>query len=459
MLNKKHIATYMLVALGVVLSSLNESMASTWFDLDEDDSYTARHEASFVQAGDRFYLFGGREDPQVLDTYDYVSDVWTTSASTPIPFNHFQATEYQGLIWVIGAFKDNRFPREAPAENIYIFDPANDLWIKGPEIPADRRRGSTGLVEYQGVFYVVGGNTVGHNGGYVSWFDSYNPETGEWTNLADAPSARDHFHASLANEKLYVAGGRLSGGSGGVFAPLIATVDVFDFVTNSWRTLPTSSNLPTPRAGTSTVTFQDKVVVIGGEGNGQAYDTVEQLDPETNLWTQIASLNHARHGTQAIVSGDGIFVAVGSPRQGGGNQHNLEAFNSNIPIGTPNTAGSLLFSEEAMVISNSEVHDVHLLHGNGNQGVIISSIELVGENVESFELIENGILPALVPVGGVRTISVKALNNIDSDVTAIEVTYSDGQTLSIPIRYSKDDDFLLYVIPSILAALKNKVNQ
>jgi len=174
MFSKNSTAT-VLVAFWVMVFPIHQSMATTWFDIDEDESYTARHEASFVQAGDRFYLFGGRENPQILETYDYTSNVWATSASTPIPFNHFQATEYQGLIWVIGAFKDNRFPREAPADNIYIFDPANDVWIEGPEIPSDRRRGSTGLVEYQGTFYVVGGNTVGHNGGFVSWFDSYNP--------------------------------------------------------------------------------------------------------------------------------------------------------------------------------------------------------------------------------------------------------------------------------------------
>jgi len=189
----------------------NQVMANVWFDLDEDEGYTARHEASFVQAGDRFYLFGGRENPQTVDTYDYTDDVWTTSASAPLPFNHFQATEYQGLVWVIGAFRNNSFPNEQPAEDIYIFDPANNVWIKGPEIPFERRRGSAGLVEYQGKFYVIGGNTIGHNGGYVSWFDVYDPETGEWTALTDAPSARDHFHATVANDKLYVAGGRLSG--------------------------------------------------------------------------------------------------------------------------------------------------------------------------------------------------------------------------------------------------------
>ena len=110
-----------------------------------------------MQAGDQFYLFGGRESPQVLDTYDYASDSWSASASAPISFNHFQANEYQGLIWVIGAFKTNNFPNELPSDSVYVFDPAADVWMQGPTIPVARRRGSTGLVVYDSKLYVVGG--------------------------------------------------------------------------------------------------------------------------------------------------------------------------------------------------------------------------------------------------------------------------------------------------------------
>ena len=38
----------------------------TWLNLDEDLSYTPRHECSFVQAGEHFFLMGGRENPKRL---------------------------------------------------------------------------------------------------------------------------------------------------------------------------------------------------------------------------------------------------------------------------------------------------------------------------------------------------------------------------------------------------------
>src|SRR5690606_26806194 len=280
-----------------------------WKEKDEDLNYTARHESSSVQAGDKFYLMGGRENSRTIDVYDYTSNSWTSLGnSAPETFNHFQATEYQGLIWVIGAFKTNNFPTEVPADFIYIFDPAKEEWIQGPEIPASRRRGSAGMVVHNDKFYIVGGNTVGHNGGYVNWFDEYDPATGVWTVLKNAPRARDHFFATVVGNKLYAASGRLSGGTGGTFGPVIPQVDVYNFTTDTWSTLPSSQNLPTPRAAAVVANYNEKIIIAGGEvpNNSLALSVVEMYDPVLQTWSTLKSMNHARHGTQGIVSGDGL---------------------------------------------------------------------------------------------------------------------------------------------------------
>ena len=60
------------------------------FSKNENEDYTARHENSFVQAGDKFYLMGGRENSKTIDIYDYTSDSWTALVdSAPFEFNHF----------------------------------------------------------------------------------------------------------------------------------------------------------------------------------------------------------------------------------------------------------------------------------------------------------------------------------------------------------------------------------
>lgn len=50
-------------------------------------------------------------------------------------------------------------------------------------------------------------------------------------------------------------------------------------------------------------------------------------------WRTLASLNHRRHGTQAIRSGQGFYVVAGSPNQGVGNQKNMEVYAADGPDG------------------------------------------------------------------------------------------------------------------------------
>jgi large repetitive protein len=66
-------------------------------------------------------------------------------------------------------------------------------WI----VPSDRRSGSAGLAVDQDKYYIVVGSTNGHSGGYVDWFDTYNPQRGTWTILTQTPRPRDHFPAVL----------------------------------------------------------------------------------------------------------------------------------------------------------------------------------------------------------------------------------------------------------------------
>ena len=419
--------------LGLALH-LPAANAQVWIDLAEDESYTARHECSFVQAGDRFYLFGGRENPQTLDTYDFVSDSWTTSASAPQPFNHFQATEHEGLVWVIGSFQTNSFPNEQPAEAVWVYDPARDFWMEGPAIPLARQRGSAGLVVHGGRFYVVGGNTIGHNGGYVPWLDEFDPQTGAWTALVDAPHARDHHHSVVVGDELFALGGRLSGGTGGTFAPLVPEVDVYDFGGGTWSTLPVASDLPTPRAASAVAYFGGEILVIGGETASQsaAYDTVEALDPLTGLWRTLAPLNHARHGTQAIVSGGGVYVAAGSPNRGGGNQKNMEAYASDSATGAPSVAGVLSLPAAADVGGPGPT-SIPLSHVGGNVGLYVTDVTLSGPDAADFAITSDVAEPFLIPVAGARDVDVVYNGGGSGAQASLDVNYSGGLGQSVAL--------------------------
>lgn len=414
--------------------------SNIWVDKNENENYTPRHECSIVQAGDKFYLMGGRESAKTVDVYDYTTNTWANLAdSAPFEFNHFQAVEYQGLIWVIGAFKNNSFPNELPADFIWMFDPATQEWMQGPAIPSARKRGSTGLAVYNDKFYVVGGNTDGHDGGYVPWFDVYDPGTGVWTPLTDAPRARDHFGASVIGNNLYVVGGRLSGGTGGVFAPTIAEVDVYNFTSGTWSTLPSAQNIPTPRGGVAVATFNEKLVVVGGEVENEvvygvlttdALKITEQYDPATQLWTRISDLNSERHGTQAIVSGNGLYVFAGSPAKGSGNQKNMEYLGEDNPVGSPSVS-SVLSAPANVLIGNSATEEITLSVGNGNVGVFVTSMQLSGTNAADFNIISGELTNQLINAFASHDIQV-TLNGTGANRSAIlTINYGNGNSVAI----------------------------
>ncbi len=403
-----------------------------WADKNESENYTARHECSFVQAGSKFYLMGGRENAKTLDIYNYATNSWTAlTNSAPVEFNHYQATEYQGLIWVIGAFKDNLFPNEAPEEYVWAFDPATQQWIKGPEIPSARRRGSSGLAVYNDKFYIVGGNTIGHNGGYVNWFDAYDPATGTWTTLANAPRARDHFHVAVIGNKLYAAGGRLSGGTGGTFKPVIPQVDVYDFNTKNWSTLPAVGNLPTPRAAAAVVNYNGKLLVIGGEvqneivygvNTNDALKITESYDPATGKWTRLADLNHERHGTQGIVSGNGVFILAGSPALGGGNQKNMEYLGSDNPTGVASVSSTVTVPASVQIVHNSTAN-INLGISSGNVGVIIRSMQISGTNASDFSIVTGNLANSLLKPNSQHTIIVSYTGSLSGKTAVLTIDH------------------------------------
>jgi N-acetylneuraminic acid mutarotase len=171
---------------------------------------------------------------------------------------------------------------------------------------------------YNDEIYLVAGITNGHYDGHVTWVDAFAPRTGRWRRLPDAPRARDHFHAAVIDNRIYVAGGRRSSAATGqVFQLTVPEVDVFDLKTSQWSTLPATSNIPTGRAGAGAAVVGGKLIVLGGEsGQPLAHDAVESFDPATGRWTVLAPLTMGRHATQAIVHEGRIYLASGSRTRG-----------------------------------------------------------------------------------------------------------------------------------------------
>ena len=104
--------------------------------------------------------------------------------------------------------------------------------------------------------------------------------------------------ATLMN-KIYACGGYKS-----------RSAERYDPVLDVWRFLPQMTEV---RKDAACVAFNNKVYVIGGEGEieGQIHTSVEIFNPATNEWSFGPSLQVPRSGARAIVYNDKIFVIGG----------------------------------------------------------------------------------------------------------------------------------------------------
>ena len=347
-----------------------------WHAMGPQPDAHPRHENAFVKAGDKLHLIGGR-GLKPIDIYDPTTQTWKEGKQPPVEMHHFQAVSHEGLIYVMGALTGG-YPYEVPISHIYIYDPLEDLWIVGPEIPVHRRRGAAGLAVFDGKFYLVCGIVNGHTSHWVPWLDEFDPQTQTWRELADAPRARDHFQAGIHDGKLYAAGGRRSGYGETPFQATIPEVDVYDFAQNRWTTLPQSGNLPTLRAGSTTVLWDDHILVLGGESPSQqvAHNEVEALDLKTLTWKSMPNLQRGRHGTQVISAGDKLFIAGGCGNRGGNPElTHLEVFGKSNSVSieqSPILKGTLTL-ERLDVNKNGEV-EVLVSNTGGNQGLVLAYV-------------------------------------------------------------------------------------
>lgn len=286
-----------------MVASLLLAACGTW-EAREASGF-ARQEVSFSYspATQRFYLAGGYST--VHEAYDPATDSWSTVAPLPERLNHIVAVEVDGLVYYVGGIVS--FP-DLTVGSVHIYDPVTDEFSVGAPMPAGRERGAGGAAAHGGRIYYAGGL---HAGQAVPWLDVYDPATDTWTSLPDMPEARDHFAGAVVDDRFHAIGGRRR--SANATTP---NHDAFDLTTQTWTA--GLAPLPSPRGGYAVAVLGRRILVIGGEGGGTAYSTVEAYHTGTDSWSTLAPMPTARHGIQAAVCDGAVYVPAGATQQGSG---------------------------------------------------------------------------------------------------------------------------------------------
>ena len=122
---------------------------------------------------------------------------------------------------------------------MYVFDPASNRWRDSEPLPVPRAEGVTAAVD--GKIYVVGGRVRAtaearhfNEHSDTTRSEVFDPLSGKWSPIADAPTARNSAASAVIEGKIYAVGGRqaLKQADGSLRQVNLANLEVYDPKTN-----------------------------------------------------------------------------------------------------------------------------------------------------------------------------------------------------------------------------------
>src|SRR5690606_35741163 len=206
----------------------------------------ARQEIYPTVLNDKIYVAGGVLTPPTgltahFEAYDVNADQWHALTPLPEARHHIALAEAGGLIYGVGGVSGG-FPFWRAQATVFVYDPRTDQWAPGPSLPQARAEGV--LATVKGKIYAIGGRAAATPG--ASHFNSHvdtaranvlDPDTGQWTRVADAPSARNSAAAAVIGDKIYVVGGRqaFKEPDGSLRQVNVGTLEVYDPARDRWE--------------------------------------------------------------------------------------------------------------------------------------------------------------------------------------------------------------------------------
>jgi N-acetylneuraminic acid mutarotase len=275
---------------------------------------TPRTEVLAEAVNEKIYVIGGvafskdgTRQFDIVEVYDTKNDEWAQDVEPlPVPIDHSVAVEYNGKIYVVGGFLDDKIP----TDKLFIYDPSNDKWTNGAPLPSPR--GALAAEFVNGTLYAFGGLDSSQTVMNTNW--AYNPDTDAWTEKAPMPTARHHLASAVVDGKIYAIGGRTLGN--GVNPPGVDVAEsnfdkneMYDPITDKWTF---KQPMHDKRSGFPAAALDGQIYVFGGQRAGHGvFESAERYDPSSDSWAYIAPLPSARMGLEAVGLNKKIYTIGG----------------------------------------------------------------------------------------------------------------------------------------------------
>ena len=221
-------------------------------------------------------------------------DAWRSLRDIPAARQQVAAAEVAGTVWVAGGLAG-----EDVSDRVDGYDPAIDTWKAGPPLPIPLHHATA--VAYDDELVVIGGWSP--RDGDLSAVTSDRVlvlRDGKWADLPPLTHPRAAGAAAVVGDKIVVTGGQADG-------ELVAETEVFDG--KQWSD---AAELPTPREHLAATADGRYAYVVGGRELAADKNSarLERYDPAADRWERLPDMPTARGGLGAAVVG-GQIVAVG----------------------------------------------------------------------------------------------------------------------------------------------------
>ena len=228
-------------------------------------------EAATIVVDGKIYILGGYgagvRSSKICHIFDPADHSWTRIQDLPSAISHVNPILDGRKIWFAGGFKDGY--KDHVVAEVWNYDIDLDgpglkgRFTAGPLLPGKRGGGGLALVGRQ--LHFIGGITEDRDtDAFEHWvldLDDYEQGTGQWRDTgAPIPEPRNQFSTVVFDNKIYLIGGQLHHDSCQLDQN---RVDIYDPETNSWSDGPV---LPKGHSHSEGGTFvhDGKIFLVGG---------------------------------------------------------------------------------------------------------------------------------------------------------------------------------------------------
>ena len=240
--------------------------------------------------GGKIYFVGGHSTSElnIAERYDPSTNTWETLASMSVARRSVASTVLNGKLHAIGG---------VGLSSVEVFDPLNGNWSAGVALPSVVYSGTAITVNDK--IYLIGGfNASQQKINQVLCFD---PSTSQWSTKANMPTVRDGVKLAWLENRIWAIGGNDGSNTN--------KVESYDLATDTWQA---EASLTTARNWAVAWVANDRIYVGGGKKISSSYlNSIEVYDSTTKQWSNSGNFPENKFAADAVVLNDKAYVIAG----------------------------------------------------------------------------------------------------------------------------------------------------